>query len=107
MRPGVAATWLPLASRSRQRLAGIKPPLGTSVPRWRLARRWARTGGISGKARVMGTVSRRRRRLLALGEIVLLLWLSARPGWAGFEEGVRAYQSGDYPTAVRALLPLA
>src|SRR5215510_11489548 len=52
----------------------------------------------------LGTVAMRR---LMLGEIVLLLWLSAGPGWAGFEEGMRAYQSGDYPTAVSALLPLA
>ena len=52
-----------------------------------------------------GTISLRRQ--LVLGEIVLLLWLSAGPGWAGFEEGIRAYQSGDYPTAVSALLPLA
>ena len=55
----------------------------------------------------MGTVSMRRRCLRVLGEIVLLLWLSVRPGWADVEEGIRAYQSGDYPTAVRALLPLA
>ena len=67
----------------------------------------ARAVGISGKARVMRTVSMRRRCLPLVGGMALLLWLSAMPGWAGFEEGVRAYKSGDYPAAIREWLPLA
>ena len=39
--------------------------------------------------------------------IALVFWLAATPGWAGFEEGVRAYNSGDYATAFRELLSSA
>jgi TPR repeat protein len=39
--------------------------------------------------------------------MALLLWLLAGQGWAGFEEGVHAYKSGDYTTAFREWLPLA
>src|SRR5262249_33425487 len=42
--------------------------------------------------------------LLGMG---LVLWLSAVPGWAGFDEGVHAYCRGDPATALRELLPLA
>jgi hypothetical protein len=49
----------------------------------------------------------RKRLLPSLGGMALLLWLSAVPGWAGFEEGIRAYKNGDYATAVREWLPLA
>jgi hypothetical protein len=41
------------------------------------------------------------------GSLLVGLWLVAVPGWAGFEEGVRAYKSADYATAVREWLPLA
>gem|GEM_PF-926630 len=49
----------------------------------------------------------RNRLLPSLGGMALLLWLSAVSGWAGFEEGIRAYKNGDYATAVREWLPLA
>lgn len=49
----------------------------------------------------------RRILLSAMRGIGLLLWLSAVPGWAGFEEGVRAYKHGDYATALGEWLPLA
>lgn len=68
---------------------------------------WARAVESTGKVRAMRTVPGRRRLLPALLESVLLLWLSAVPGWAGFEEGVRAYKSGDYATAFREWQPLA
>ena len=55
----------------------------------------------------MRTVSVRKRLLPSLGGMALLLWLSAVPGWAGFEEGIQAYKNGDYATAARAWLPLA
>ena len=55
----------------------------------------------------MRTVSVRRRLLPSLGGLALLLWLSAVPGWAGFEEGLQAYKNGDYATAAREWLPLA
>ena len=55
----------------------------------------------------MRTIARRWRCLPACGGTALLLCLLAVPGWAGFEEGLHAYKSGDYPTAVRAWLPLA
>src|SRR5215475_5775493 len=61
----------------------------------------------SQKARIMRTVSMRKRLLPSLGGMALLLWLSAVSGWAGFEEGIRAYKNGDYATAVREWLPLA
>src|SRR5215475_6123328 len=61
----------------------------------------------SQKAKAMRTVSVRKRLLPALGGLALLLWLSAVPGWAGFEEGIQAYKQGDYATAARAWLPLA
>ena len=38
---------------------------------------------------------------------ILLLCLSAVSGWAGYEEGERAYLSGDYAMAFRELQPLA
>ena len=60
-----------------------------------------------GKATVMRTVRERRRLLPALLASALLLWLSAVPGWAGFEEGIRAYKSQDYATAFREWQPLA
>src|SRR5262252_1561053 len=56
---------------------------------------------------MMCTVCMRRRRLVLIRGIVLLLWLSAVPGWAGFEEGLQAYKNGDYATAAREWLPLA
>jgi hypothetical protein len=49
----------------------------------------------------------RKRLLPSLGGMALLLWLSAVPGWAGFEEGIQAYKNGDYATAAREWLPLA
>jgi TPR repeat protein len=55
----------------------------------------------------METVSRRRQRRVVLGELIILLWLSAGPGWAGLEEGIRAYQQEEYPAAVSAFVPLA
>jgi Putative peptidoglycan binding domain/Sel1 repeat len=55
----------------------------------------------------MRTVSVRERLLPSLGGMALLLWLSAVPGWAVFEEGIQAYKHGDYATAARAWLPLA
>ena len=55
----------------------------------------------------MRTVCACKRLLSSLGGLVLLLWLSAVPGWAGFEEGIQAYKNGDYATAMRAWLPLA
>src|SRR5712691_7758898 len=61
----------------------------------------------SHKARTMRTVCARKWLLPSLGGMVLLLWLSAVPGWAGFEEGIQAYKNGDYATAMRALWPLA
>src|SRR5262245_51719027 len=61
----------------------------------------------TGRATAMRTVHRRTRPLPALVGLALLFWLSAGPGWAGFEEGVRAYKSGDYATALREWLPLA
>src|SRR4030095_6192098 len=61
----------------------------------------------SQKARAMRTVSVRKRLPPSLGSMALLLWLSAVPGWAGFEEGIQAYKNGDYATAVREWLPLA
>src|SRR4030095_12663603 len=61
----------------------------------------------SQKARAMRTVSVRERLLPSLGGMALLLWLSAVPGWAVFEEGIQAYKHGDYATAARAWLPLA
>jgi hypothetical protein len=63
--------------------------------------------GIAGKSRAMYAVCMRSRRLFLIRGIALLLWLSAVPGWAGFEEGVQAYKNGDYPTAMREWLPLA
>jgi hypothetical protein len=41
------------------------------------------------------------------GFILVGLWLSAAPGWAGFQEGQQAYERGDYATALREWLPLA
>ena len=55
----------------------------------------------------MRTVPVLKRLLPSLGGLALLLWLSAVPGWAGFEEGIQAYKKGDYATAARAWLPLA
>ena len=55
----------------------------------------------------MRAISIRRRLLPSLGAMALLLWLSAVPGWAGFEEGLQAYKNGDYATAAREWLPLA
>ena len=55
----------------------------------------------------MRTVSIRNRLFPALGGLTLLLWLSAIPGWAGFEEGIQAYKNGDYTTAAREWLSLA
>src|SRR5215831_5119086 len=62
---------------------------------------------LSQKARAMRAVCMRKRLLPALGGMALLLWLSAVPVWAGFEEGMQAYKNGDYATAARAWLPLA
>src|SRR5262249_31569348 len=55
----------------------------------------------------MRTVLMHRRCLPAFGGTALLLWLFAVPGWAGFEEGLHAYKSGDYPAALRAWMRLA
>lgn len=55
----------------------------------------------------MSTAAMRRKVTVSLLGMALPLWLAVVPGWAGFEEGVRAYQSGDYATALRAWLPLA
>ena len=38
--------------------------------------------------------------------IAILIGLAA-PAWAGFAEGVAAYESGDYATALRELRPFA
>lgn len=51
------------------------------------------------------TVHRRGRPLPSLLGLGLLLWLSAVPGWAGFEDGVHAYKSEDYATAFREWQP--
>ncbi len=37
----------------------------------------------------------------------VLLVVLAAPAWAGFDEGVAAYDRGDYATALRELRPLA
>jgi len=50
---------------------------------------------------------RRQRTIPVCGGILLVLWLAAGLGWTGWEEGQRAYQSGDYSTALREWLPLA
>ncbi len=44
------------------------------------------------------------RRIIAA--VVLMFGLAA-PAWAGFDEGVAAYTSGDYATALREWRPLA
>jgi hypothetical protein len=63
--------------------------------------------GEAGKESVMSTGAMGRKVTVSLLGMALPLWLAVVPGWAGFEEGVRAYQSGDYATALRAWLPLA
>jgi len=63
--------------------------------------------GVAGKANAMATRARRRRHWLACGAMVFFLGLSGGPGWADFEEGVRAYHTGDYAAAVGAFVPLA
>lgn len=55
----------------------------------------------------MRAIAIRKRLFPSLGAMTLLLWLSAVPGWAGFDEGLQAYKNGDYATAVREWLPLA
>ena len=52
-------------------------------------------------------MSERRHRITLICGGLMLLWLSVVPGGAGFEEGDRAYKSGDYATALREWLPLA
>jgi hypothetical protein len=82
----------------------LRALLHLSLP---LARHGARADGSTGKASAMETVSRRRQRRRVFGVLVLLCWLSAGVGWAGFEEGVRAYQQGEFSAAVSAFMPLA
>jgi hypothetical protein len=49
-----------------------------------------------------------RPRLPSVCEGLLLgLWLAAGPGWAGYEERLRAYHCVDYATALREWRPLA
>ncbi len=48
-----------------------------------------------------------RHRSLRAVAIAILLSLLATPAWAGFAEGVAAYERGDYATALRELQPLA
>ena len=55
----------------------------------------------------MPTASWDRKGIAALLGMVLPLGLAVGPGWAGFAEGARAYQRGDYATAWHAWLPLA
>ncbi len=37
----------------------------------------------------------------------VLLVVLAAPAWAGWDEGIAAYERGDYATALRELRPLA
>ncbi len=55
----------------------------------------------------MPSVVAMRCRSLRAVAIVILLSFLATPGWAGFAEGVAAYQRGDYATALREFRPLA
>ena len=41
-----------------------------------------------------------------ISAVVVLIGVAA-PAWAGFDEGVAAYQRGDYATALREWRPLA
>ncbi len=41
-----------------------------------------------------------------ISAVVVLIGLAA-PAWAGFDEGVAAYERGDYETALREFRPLA
>ncbi len=41
-----------------------------------------------------------------LSAVIVLIGLAA-PAWAGFDEGVAAYNRGDYATALREWRPLA
>ena len=41
-----------------------------------------------------------------ISALVFLIGLAA-PAWAGFDEGVAAYERGDYETALREFRPLA
>src|SRR5262252_6842177 len=50
---------------------------------------------------------RRMNRHLIMAIVPLLLHVAAPWCWAGFQEGVNAYDRGDYATAVREWLPLA
>ncbi len=45
------------------------------------------------------------RRLMIL--MIALIMSLATPAWAGFDEGVAAYERGDYETALREFRPLA
>ncbi len=42
-----------------------------------------------------------------LAPVLLMLVLLARPGWAGFEAGLEAYEKNDYATALKEWLPAA
>ena len=42
----------------------------------------------------------------ALFAVILSLWLTT-PAWAGFNEGLAAYERGDYTTAYEEFLPIA
>ncbi len=48
-----------------------------------------------------------RHRSIRVVAIAILLSLLATPAWAGFAEGVAAYERGDYATALREWRPLA
>ena len=40
--------------------------------------------------------------------LVVICWLAlVAPAWAGYDEGVAAFERGDYETAVREFQPLA
>ncbi len=41
-----------------------------------------------------------------ISAVIVLIGLAA-PAWAGFDEGVAAYDRGEYPTALREWRPLA
>ena len=43
---------------------------------------------------------------LVLAALFIILCLAA-PAWGGFEEGLEAYERGDYVTALKEFLPLA